>query len=233
MIVIPMVGKSSRFFNAGYTLPKYQLLIGEETVFSRAVGSFERYFDTDEFCFLVREDHEARMFIDSELAKLGVKKYRCVFFTEDTRGQAETVYLGLRDVAASEPLFIFNIDTFRPGFVKAAFADDCDGYLEVFKGEGDHWSFAEGGIGNTVLRTTEKERISDLCSDGLYYFRSKASFDHAFEAARDSSDTTKGEFYIAPLYNRLIASGMDVRYQLIAPSEVVFCGTPAEYRLLL
>ena len=41
MFVIPMAGSSSRFFEAGFLLPKYQLLIGNETVFEWSVRSFE------------------------------------------------------------------------------------------------------------------------------------------------------------------------------------------------
>ena len=29
-------------------------------------------------------------------------------------------------------------------FKKPEWVNDCDGYLEVFKDEGDHWSFALG-----------------------------------------------------------------------------------------
>ena len=39
MIVIPMLGKSSRFFDAGYERPKYQLPLGDGTVFSESVKS--------------------------------------------------------------------------------------------------------------------------------------------------------------------------------------------------
>jgi hypothetical protein len=34
---------------------------------------------------------------------------------------------------------------------------------------------------------------------------------------------------VAPLYNRLIAAGGDIRYHLIAETEVAFCGTPEQY----
>ena len=38
-IIIPMAGESSRFFNAGYTVPKYMLPLGSETVFDKAIKS--------------------------------------------------------------------------------------------------------------------------------------------------------------------------------------------------
>ena len=44
-IIIPMAGESSRFFNAGYTVPKYMLPLGSETVFDKAIKSFKDYFN--------------------------------------------------------------------------------------------------------------------------------------------------------------------------------------------
>ena len=42
MIIIPMLGRSSRFFNVGYDKPKYELPLGDETVFSSSVRSFHK-----------------------------------------------------------------------------------------------------------------------------------------------------------------------------------------------
>jgi len=236
MFVIPMVGKSSRFFKEGYAEPKYKLLINETSVFEHSVRSFERYFLTDKFLFLVRTDYDAADFVRKRIKEMGITDFSIIEFSEETQGQADTVYQGLRKAnnffSASEPIYIFNIDTFRPGFEKSNKSTD-DGYLEVFKGEGGHWSFALPGEGEKVIRTTEKDRISDLCSNGLYYFNSCAIFNKAFEHSVKEGLKAKGEFYIAPLYNYLIECGLSVSYELIPSSEIVFCGTPEEYKSIL
>ena len=53
------------------------------------------------------------------------------------------------------------------------------------------------------------------------------------EAERRRPSSPLSETYIAPIYNQLIASGGDVRYNLIASDDVRFCGVPAEYESLL
>lgn len=232
MIVIPMVGLSSRFFKAGYTKPKYQLDLHGETVFDHVIRSFEKYFETDKFVFACRSDYGAEVFVREALQRHGVKNFCIKVIDYDTRGQAETVYLAVKEEPEDE-LYIFNIDTFRPGFTKPEWAKDCDGYLEVFEGEGDHWSFVLPGKSNTVLKTTEKERVSNLCSDGLYYFRSKARFEGCFLEALEAGDAVKGEYYVAPLYNKCIKENRDVRYEVVSFNSVLFCGTPGEYELLL
>ena len=231
MIVIPMVGKSSRFFQAGYTRPKYELMVDGRSVFAHAVLSFSAYFETETFLFLVRSDHGAEAFVRSELAGLGVRHVELVVFKQDTEGQADTVYQGLQRVAQGGPLTIFNIDTFRPGFAMPAL--DCDGYLEVFEGEGEHWSFVRPGRDGRVLETTEKVRISNLCSDGLYHFRDRSLFEEAFRHAASNGLRVRSEFYIAPLYNYLIAAGRDIRYVTVPLAAIVFCGTPDEYAAVI
>ncbi|MDD5274921.1 MAG: glycosyltransferase family 2 protein [Methylovulum sp.] len=232
MIVIPMVGNSSRFFDAGYTLPKYQLMLGGHSVFYHAVDSFREYFLTDLFVFMVKEDYGAPDFVKKQLIELGIENYEVISFSKMTRGQADTVHLGLQGLSSDNGVYIFNIDTFRPGFRKPAFAASCDGYLEVFRGEGEHWSFVDPAPDFRVKRTTEKHRISDLCSDGLYYFKRAETFHELFLEAIEQEQTVKGEYYIAPLYNSLIEKGGDVRYDLIDPVKIQFCGTPDEYEAL-
>ncbi|WP_436977006.1 capsular biosynthesis protein [Pseudomonas alabamensis] len=198
--------------------------------------SFEQYFETEKFLFLVRSDYCASDFVKDSLGKLGIKSSLIIEFSEETEGQADTVYQGLLRANdfydEKEPIYIFNIDTFRPNFKKSE-KSTADGYLEVFLGEGTHWSFALPGENSNVLKTAEKERISDLCSNGLYYFKTPALFKDAFENSVRNDLREKGEFYIAPLYNHLIATGSSVKYELIPSEDIVFCGTPDEYRAII
>ena len=43
-IIIPMAGLSQRFIDEGYTLPKYMLYIGNQSMFTLSVSSFKKYF---------------------------------------------------------------------------------------------------------------------------------------------------------------------------------------------
>lgn len=229
MFVIPMAGLSSRFFKAGYEVPKYQLDMGGKTVFARSLESFKTYFETDLFVIILRDVYDTKAFVEREMQNLGIKNYQLCVLDGETEGQAETVYLGIQDASNDEELYIFNIDTFRHGFKKPEFATECDGYLEVFKGEGDHWSFVGIDENDRVVRTTEKERISDLCSNGLYYFRKAGEFKALFERTKSEKLYVKGELYIAPMYNLMLEQGADIRYDLIELSQIDFCGTPDEY----
>lgn len=233
-----MAGRSQRFYSAGYTQPKYRLEAHGRTVFEHAVASFEAVFNQERLVFVALEEDKAEGFIREKCGKLSIPEthVEIVLLDQATGGQAETVAEALERVVCKpeEPLTIFNIDTIRPGYrhPPSEWLDKTDGYLEVFEGAGDGWSFVEPGHqAGTVKRVTEKERISNLCSTGLYYFRMVATYMSAYAhiAHKAPADLPAGERYVAPLYNYIIKDGGTVGYNLIDEKDVFFCGTPDEY----
>jgi NDP-sugar pyrophosphorylase family protein len=242
MIIIPMAGLSSRFKKAGYDQPKYMLRAGSRSVFAHAVISFEALFDTETFVFVCRDVADTPAFIRYEISKLEPEPldYRVVVLDAPTSGQAETVAAGVEalDTDRTEPLTIFNIDTFRPGFAfpRQIDLEAVDGYLEVFEGEGEHWSFVEPDAvrraSGRALRVAEKQRISDLCSTGLYHFRTVGMFLDLYQRTLDTEAVALqgGERFVAPLFQMAIEDGADIRYNLISRNSVIFCGEPEEYR---
>lgn len=241
MIVLPMAGLSSRFFKAGYTVPKYMLDLHGAPVFDHALGSFAELFASERFLVICRDVQDTPGFVRARAAAMGLAPDRLdlVVLEGETAGQAETVAAGLRraGITGAPPVTIFNIDTFRPGFAHPTGFDVAavDGYLEVFRAPGTHWSFVLPHDGSDRVReVAEKDRISDLCSDGLYHFASAAQYLDLYAGieARDPRTLQGGEYYVAPLYNTAIARGADIRYVEIPSAQIRFCGTPDEYDAL-
>jgi NDP-sugar pyrophosphorylase family protein len=238
MIVIPMAGASTRFFKAGYDKPKYMLKAHGETLFEHSVNSFKAYFNTVPFLFILRDVFYTKDFVKKHAQKLGIKEFYISILTTETRGQAETVTLGLEDllkqgVDYQGAITIFNIDTFRENFVYPDLTKLVQGYLEVFQGNGDNWSFVKPlhSSSTEVIQTTEKKPISDLCCTGLYHFSAIQYYLDAYQQylTKPVDEWEKGELYVAPLYNLLIKKGLKVHYHLIKRDDVVFCGVPDEY----
>jgi len=237
MIVIPMAGLSKRFMSAGYAVPKYMLEADGKSLFFFAVNSFKRYFSTEEFLFVCLDVQGTPEFVESEARAMGIEKYRVVVLKKPTRGQAETVYLGVQEanVDVDQSLIIFNIDTFRPGFKfpHEFNVNKIDGYLETFVGSGKNWSnvLPSDRENYKVEITAEKQEISEFCCTGLYFWGKCSDFCSIFEGhvEKGLDAAQAGEFYIAPMYNDLIKKGGDVRYSVIDQSDVIFCGVPSEY----
>ncbi len=233
MIVIPMAGLSKRFTDAGYRQPKYELPLAGRTVFDWAMMSFERYFQDERFVIVALERPGLKAFVDERREALGLRRAELVLLDAPTRGQAETVALGLSRVSAAddEPVVVFNIDTLRPNLIlpDSGALSSADGYLETFQAAGEHWSFVEPAApgDSRVARVAEKKRISDHCCTGLYSFRTLALYNEAYRA--ECAAPSSFELFVAPMYNHLIARGAMVRYADIRPDEILFCGTPSEY----
>lgn len=231
-IVFPMAGLSSRFLNAGYELPKYMLKVRDTSVFYNAVLGFKHYFKDCNFLFIYRNIYDTKNFIFNECEKLKIENKIFVELNNETQGQAHTVMLGLEkaQVNNNESIIIFNIDTFRYNYSLPNFNfDQLDGYLEVFRAEGEQWSFILPGKNNSVLKTAEKEKISEFCSSGLYYFKRCKDFKESFNFSYQNNLFVKNELYIAPLYNYLIQNNKTIKYYEITLDDVIFCGTPQEY----
>ena len=238
-LIFPMAGLSSRFANAGYTKPKYMLDLNGNSVFAHVISGFKAYFNTIQFLFVYRDIQDTKRFIQQECKKISLEKYQSIELDQETLGQAHTTFLGIQkaNISDNESILIFNIDTFRPNFSLPTQFDlqKIDGYLEVFESEGNQWSFVLPSNQKLckVAKTAEKERISNLCSSGLYYFKKSEDFKNIFKIMQRNRDFTKNELYIAPMYNYLIEKGGDVRYYKISLEEIVFCGTPQEYERLI
>jgi hypothetical protein len=228
-----MAGLSERFLNEGFILPKYMLYVKNKSLFHLAVSSFKNYFNKHKIIFIARDKFDTNLFILEECKKLGIINYDILILDQPTKGQAATVNIGIIHFRLNpeEPIFIFNIDTIRHNFIIPQNMIDFDGYLEVFKGSGDNWSFArtESTESTIVLETAEKISISDNCSTGLYYFKKARYFTDAYEISQNKYNLTRREQYIAPLYNYLIELGLSIHINLINSEDVIFSGIPAEF----
>tara|TARA_E500000331_G_scaffold123539_1_gene121040 strand:+ start:5797 stop:6513 length:717 start_codon:yes stop_codon:yes gene_type:complete len=228
-IIIPMAGTSSRFKESGFTLPKYMLYKKNKSLFNLSVSSFKKYFDQETFIFICRDIFNTPLFIDEECKLLGIKFYEIIMIDEITSGQAETVKMGIEksSITKSDSILIFNIDTIRKDINLKENLLVNDGFIEVFKGYGDNWSYAKTQSKNSlkVVEVAEKKKISNYCSTGLYYFKNVADFLNSY----DNSKFDLKEKYVAPLYNFLISNNKSIIVDVIDKSDVVFSGIPAEY----
>jgi hypothetical protein len=237
MIIIPMAGKSSRFFEVGYDVPKYELPFPNgNSLFIEMMKGFSNYFDSEFFLFITNGEFSGKLFVENELSRLKIRNFEIVELQRTTRGQSETVFEGIRLMSdiyknLKDYLIIFNCDSVRKNFIidKRFLRGEIDAYLELFKGKGDHWSFAIINYLGLVLKTAEKNRISDWCSNGLYVFRDIQIFQKEYLKYKKSNNS---ELYIAPIFNSLIRDKKKVGSVIIESNQMVFVGTPEEYEEL-
>ena len=229
-VVITMAGLGSRFKKAGYTCPKYMIEVQNRTLFAWSMLSLKGFADiVGTYFFIVRRADGAKPFIQEQCAVLGIKKYEIIEIDYLTDGQATTVTLAAAQWDAGKALLIYNIDTYVEEYAMESKQLKGDGFIPCFAGQGDHWSFVKLDESGAAVEVREKERISENCTVGAYYFESAKLYLELYEEFyKDNANLAKGEKYVAPLYNQLISKGGKVYISILESERVHVLGTPEE-----
>jgi len=234
MITITMAGFGARFAAAGYTVPKYRIEVLGRPLFDWSMLALSAFRESGwDFAFAVRAAEQAGDFITARCRHLGIPIRHILELPGPTDGQATTAYLLAELAPADVPFAVFNIDTFvRPGAMTPRdIPEDCHGWVPCFPGEGEGWSFVRLDEAERAVELREKKRISSHATLGLYWFKSAELYRDAYQRYFSGGGEEKGERYIAPLYNQLIADGLGVRITTIEVGDVGLLGTPEQVRV--
>lgn len=233
--LITMAGEGRRFREAGYELPKMLIEAKGKTLLEWSIDSLPLAL-CSRLIFVAQQKHEDEYQLSKKIGfiyKNRVPSLHFKFIEKLTRGQSETACLAKDLIDHSKPLLIFNIDTqfSSSSLEKNLLNEKIDGVLGAFYSVEPRFSFAALNDNGFVTKTAEKEVISSNALTGLYHFTSPHDFFEAAESAFANNETTKGEFYIAPLYNHLIEKGR--RLIVDVADEVNILGTPEELQQFL
>lgn len=230
MQIIPIAGKGSRFTSAGYTTSKYLLPVSGKPVIEHILSYFDR---TKSTLLILNEQESNKEQIERILKELRYEDFEVVEIKE-TNGQLTSVVNG---VLASKycdyqgPAWIYNGDTIRKKELPYSllFNNDSEGFIEVFKENGSHWSFVDS-LGR-ISKITEKERISEYCCTGLYGFK---NLNRVVEYVRNGKvSKLKNELYVSGVYQNILDENMTVWAFESDRNEFLLCGTPKEYEKVL
>lgn len=236
-MAITMAGLGSRFSKAGYDRPKYEIEVLGHPLFDWSMTSVNAFQQAGwTYSFAVPAGRNAEAYVRSRAKVLGLDVSNILTMKELTDGQATTALHLARAADQKAPFAIYNIDTFvAPSAlappVGSADADGrkLDGWIPCFPGPGDGWSFVRLDEHDRVVEVREKQRISEHATVGLYWFASaelyRRTYDTYFSVAGREE---KGERYVAPMYNQLIADGGRVEIARLSLDDVGMLGTPEQ-----
>lgn len=231
-ILITMAGRGSRFYDAGYTVPKYAIEAHGKSLFDWSMLSLKNFFDADNrYIFVCLKENNSADYVRERCQALGLANVEIVELDGLTDGQATSAYVSREHWDPEAPLLIYNIDTYvkpkalQPSDIKPG----SQAWVPCFQVPGDHWSFVKLNDEGWAVDCAEKTRISDYASIGLYWFSRAGDFITAYDSFfSDPKNMVKGERYIAPMYRHYIDNGMKVSIVDIEVSDVHVLGTPKE-----
>lgn len=236
-IVITMGGLGSRFRKAGYNVPKYMIEAKGKTLFEWSLISLQGYNDiAKQYIFIAMKDekNDVEGFIKRQCEKMQLPSYKIIIIDYLTDGQSTTAMLAKKYWQREDALLIYNIDTYVEAGAMNSAELKGDGFIPCFKAAGEHWSFVRLDAEGRAVEIKEKQRISDNCTLGAYYFKSCGLYEDLYaEFYAKAENLVKGEKYVAPLYNYLLEKGGDIYISDIAPQKVHVLGTPEELQVFL
>lgn len=231
---MPMAGEGSRFARAGWTTPKPLIELRGVPLFLRAINSVAIEGVEMKYSFIVRQEHIDNQHID-QLIKAIQPDARVFSVLKTTRGAVETCLVAESAIDDEDAVVVMDCDLeFRSKrynelvaqalAMPAAEADG--GALVSFESDNPRYSYAEIDGEGRVLRTAEKEPISNHALCGAYFFGSGKDFKRIAHQLLEDGTHGKAEFYVSLLYNYLLGEGKVVR---LAPMEAYYSyGTPEE-----
>jgi dTDP-glucose pyrophosphorylase len=236
-VVITMAGRGSRFYEAGYTVPKYEIMAHGRSLFDWSILSLRNFLTPDSrVIFVCLEKNNSARYVRQQSQALGICDVHVVELSQLTDGQATSAYLSRELWQLTEPLLIYNIDTYvNPDALKPSdIPAKSDGWLPCFQAPGDHWSFVKLGQAGWAEDVVEKKRISNFASVGLYWFARAGEYVSAYDQFfSNPTNLVRGERYIAPMYRQMIADCANVSITDLPIQNVHALGTPAELEIFL
>ena len=235
-IIITMAGKSQRFRDAGYELPKYLLSLGKKNVIQKVIECFA---EEDVFHLVVSKSQTKKI---KNLNTILLQLSKCVevhVIDDHNYGPVYSV-LSVLDKIPNEP-FIINYCDFLVQWnyskLKRLIAD-FDLVIPTFTG------FHPANFGTTLfayinsdkfgnlIELREKEsftsdRKNELASTGTYYFRDKNIFNKYANEVVNDRDRVLPEAYVSLLANPMVRDGLKVTTFNV--DKFICLGTPYDY----
>lgn len=244
-IIMPMAGEGSRFLKEGWITPKPLIQLHGKELFLRAIGSVSEKDIEMKYSFIVRQEHIDKYHIDEGIKKI-LPDANIFSVLKTTRGAVETCLMAESSIADNDAVIVMDCDLeFRSkrfieiikeelsqGTRDKGQEDIIDGgALVAFESNEPRYSYAALDENGNVVRTAEKEVISNYALCGAYFFSSGKNFKSIAHRLLDEPEFKKNEYYVSLLYNYLLADGARVR---LAPMEEYHSyGTPEELKRYL
>jgi dTDP-glucose pyrophosphorylase len=232
IVVMPMAGRGSRFSNEGYSIPKPLIEVLGVPMFVQAIKSIEGV-PFSKLVLICLEEHEMAYNITGLIKQhLWHLNVQLICIPDITEGQLCTV-MEAKVEFKDESLLVIASDSYIQGNLQSDLENliDSDGIISVINLPGESWSFARTDETGRVVQVAEKERISDYASTGIYYFKDGNEFISIGTEMIAKNERVRGEFYIIPVYQKMITSGKLIR--ISKANQMWDMGTPENLQKFL
>jgi mannose-6-phosphate isomerase-like protein (cupin superfamily) len=210
-IVISLAGRSERFFNEGFTKPKYYLpMIHGKTMIEMAIDSL----NIPGILYLIlQKEHCEKYQIDKFLQEKYPNAILC-YLDRYTDGSAESCYIATKEYIDNDtPLIISNCDQSlewdSTDFINSTLSSD--GAILTYYANTTRNSYAAVKDNSSiVVKVAEKEIISNNSLVGVHGWKRGSDFCRSVEHIMKYNIRANNEYYVSITYNYLIELGKSI-----------------------
>ncbi|MDL1894825.1 hypothetical protein FBQ82_00995 [Anaerolineae bacterium CFX7] len=225
-IIVPMAGRGSRLVGFQGSVPKPFVQVAGQPMLAWALRSISK-LEYDKIIFIALAEHETTYGLRKWLTHALGARHELLLLDDVTEGQLCTVLTARDLINDDEDVLIASADTYVVSALEndiAHRAVECHGIISVADLPGDRWSFARTDAAGQVVEVTEKVRISNHASTGLYYFSHGCELVQIGQEMIRNGEKTRGEYYVIPVYQKFIQRGWRVNISIA--DEMWDMGTP-------
>ena len=223
-LVIPMAGKSKRFYDAGYNSPKSLIDVFGEHILTHIVKNFDFISDV---LVIVSVDDLKRYSLD-KLDYLADNRIKVVGIENHTKGPSYSILMAQRFIKQELPILVHYCDVFANWNIGETFStlQLSDAIFLSFKGfhpsrmNGTTYAYAklEPGQQRRIQDIREKRSFTEDfekedASTGIYGFKSGELLLQAIEIQVSEANQVNGEFYTSLTLDSLVRNGFEVLVQ--------------------
>lgn len=228
-LIMPMGGAGSRFFKTGFVMPKPLIEINGKPFLYWSTKSLTNYIEVEDITFVVLQEHIDKFNINEVILKY-FPNAKIQIIPKLLNGAVLTCIEGVKSIKDDLPIIfndcdhLFYCNEFN-NYCKLAKFNELDGALLTFKSNDPKYSFLEMDESGNVIRTIEKQAVSDNAICGAYYFRNKQTF--ISNASEYLDKCNYSEYFVSGVYN--IMASHKARIKNFVCDEHLSFGTPDEY----
>lgn len=235
-IIITMAGKSSRFSNVGYNIPKFLINLGDKLMIEKCVSMFD--ISSDNFYFVMTKKQNNNFPQIEKILKNAVKNCNIILIDEHSLGPVETSVQA--SVNNNEPVIVsycdFTVSWDYKYFVETVIKENPDMVIPSFIGFhpssfGETYYAYSKVLNNKVQEIREKKpytnnRHNEYAHTGIYYFKNFNLFKYYSNKLKENNYNSFPEGYVSLLTNYLIEDKKNV---IITEVDKFIClGTPED-----
>lgn len=236
-LIIPMAGIGKRFIEAGYKDPKPLIEVDGKPMIQHVY----ELFNEENTSFICNEKHLDETNLSEVLESFAPNAQVYILSNKNRKGPVDAINrisLWIDDIDEVIVSYCdFGTNWNYEEFLKEARA--ADGAIACYTGfhphmlGSDNYAFVQMD-GNKAVKVQEKkpftkDKMSELASNGIYYFKTGAILKRYFQKLYDQNITVGGEFYVSEVYNLMIEDGLTVVCPLI--KHMLQWGTPYDLQV--